>query len=256
MSPKVRLALIVNGLYFISAFTPATAPRMRPRLFASAAEHRAALMSTKTPPTYAPLAPPMSVTSKAMTNSLKEFDQLDVYLTNDLTLVSQPGHTLLLSPTFTTRISVPEQPPSVLMRFVSFSKEQVYTDTTPLKISTNGRYKWDDSADMNEAYRTSRTNMGRHSVTVDEDGRVAETVGVELPYETFLEIISGRQIIIELGRDTVELNADQLEALRDMHRRLPQALDATPPPAAEGNGPRGEIGYDIPINPKSPNKRK
>ena len=40
-SPKVRLALIVNGLYFISLFTPTT-PYTRPRLFARARANREA----------------------------------------------------------------------------------------------------------------------------------------------------------------------------------------------------------------------
>ena len=223
-SPKVRLALIVNGLYFISLFTPTT-PYTRPRLFARAGERLDARASAKTPPAYAPLAPPPSAPPKADVNYFKDFDQLDVFLTSDLTLVRRPGHTLLLSPTYTTRMSAHEQPRSVLLRFVSFSKGQVYTDTTPLLISADGRYKWDDSAEMDAAYSVSRTNTGRHSVTKDAGGSVVETVGVELPYETFLEIISARRVVIELGPDTAELNADQVEALRDMHRRLPQ-----PPP--------------------------
>jgi hypothetical protein len=236
-SPRVRLALIVNGLYFISIFTP-TPPHTRPRLFARAGERRDARFSTKTPPAYAPLAPPSSATSKAATNSVKDYDQLDVYLTNDLTLVRKAGHTLLFSPTFTTRMSVAEPPRSVLLRFISFSEEQVYSEKTPLLISTNGRYKWDDSWDV--VYGPARTNTGRHSVTTNDEGRVVETVGVELPYETFLEIISARQIIIELGPDQVELNADQVEALRGMHRLLPQQLeDPTMPPANQPGRPSG-----------------
>jgi hypothetical protein len=227
-SSKVRLALIVNGLYFISLLTPATPPT-RPYLFARWGEGRGVRVSTKTPPSYAPPAPP----SKATVNYFKEFDQLDVFLTSDLGLVRKPEHTLLLSPTFTTRMSAPEHPRSILMRFISFSNEQVYTDSTPLMISADGVYKWDDTAD--NGANLLRANNGRHSVTF-EGGRVVETVGVELPYETFFEIISARRVVIQLGRDTVELNADQIEALRDMHRRLPHQSDYlwTPPAAKTG----------------------
>src|ERR1044071_3649191 len=117
-SPKVRLALIVNGLYFISLVMPTT-PHSRPRFFARMRERADARVSTKTPPAYAPLAPPAPATSKAAVNYVEGHDQLDVYLTNDLTLVRKPGHVLTLSPTFTTRMSAPGQPDSILLRFVS-----------------------------------------------------------------------------------------------------------------------------------------
>ena len=224
-SPKVRLALIVNGLYFISLVTPTT-PHTRPRFFARAGERFDARASAKTPPTYAPLAPPASTPSKAAVNYVKDFDQLDVFLTNDLTLVRKPGHVLMFSPTFTTRLSVPGQPRSVLMRFVSFSDQQFYTERTPLLISADGAYEWNDTASV--VYGPPRRNTGRHSVTTDAGGNMVETVGVEVPYETFLEVISARKVIVELGDDSAELNPEQIEALRDMHRRLPQPYDGTP----------------------------
>ena len=224
-SPKVRLALIVNGLYFISLVTPTT-PHTRPRLFTRAGERAAARASSKTPPTYAPLAPPATATSEAAVNYVWGHDQLDVYLTNDLTLVRKPGHVLLFSPTFTTKMSAPVQPDSILLRFVSFSDRQFYSERTPLLISANGAYKWNDTAEI--VYGPPRTNTGRHSATTDAGGSVVETVGVEIPYETFLEIISARRVIVELGEDTAELNSEQIEALRDMHRRLPQPPDDTP----------------------------
>ncbi|HWS87449.1 MAG TPA: hypothetical protein VN282_10815 [Pyrinomonadaceae bacterium] len=234
-SPKVRLALIVNGLYFISLLTPPT-PHTRPRLFARA--------SSRTPPIHAPLAPPDTAPAKAAVNYVNNFDQLDVYLTNDLTLVRKPGHTLLFSPTFTTKASVREQPRSVLLRFVSFSEKQFYTERTPLLISANGAYKWNDTAQI--VYGPPRTNTGRHSVTTDAGGSVVETVGVEIPYDTFLEIISARRVIVELGEDTAELNSEQIEALRDMHRRLPQQPEDPPPPA----DPPGKI-YGTAAGPKT-----
>lgn len=256
-SPKVRLALIVNGLYFVSLLTPTT-PHTRPRFFARLGEHRDARVSTKMPPSYAPLAPPLTAPSKADVNYFKEFDQLDVFLTNDLTLVRKPGHLLQLSPILTTRMSVAEQPRSILLRFVAFSDVQSYSEKTPLMISTDGMYKWDDSQ---EAARGPRTNSVRYFNTADAGGRMIETVGIDLPYETFLEIISGRQIVIELGGDTVELNADQIEALRDMHRRLPTQIDYMRTPTTDKTGRPSTVTiepniYSRPLNPKPPAKRQ
>src|ERR1044072_4211322 len=70
-NPKVRLALIVNGLYFISLLPPAT-PHPRPRFFARGGERPDARVAPKTPPSHAPLAPPMSAPSKAAINYVKE----------------------------------------------------------------------------------------------------------------------------------------------------------------------------------------
>jgi hypothetical protein len=217
---KVRLALIVNGLYFISLFTPAQ-PHTRPRAFfghpyGSRAESRR-------PPVYAP-PPPPSGPSKAATQYSKETDVLEVYLSNDLTLIRKPGHTLLLSPTFNTKVRTHEQPATVLLRFVSFSQIQQYYDTTPLVITTDGEYMWDDTEPA--LYGAAHAHTGRHSVTVEDGGQVVETVGVSIPYDLFIEIISGRQVIVQLGDDSVELTAEQIETLRDMHRRLPQQSTA------------------------------
>ncbi|MDT5269075.1 MAG: hypothetical protein QOH49_1261 [Acidobacteriota bacterium] len=214
-SPKVRLALIVNGLYFISLFTP-TQRHDRPHLFAHMREPLPERAAPRRMPIFA-LLPPPSGPSQATTNVMKGFDQLDVYLTNDLTLVRRPGHRLLLSPTFTTRASNPQAPDTVLLRFVSYSDEQTFSDTSPFIISADGVSKVDATA--GDWYSGS---AARHSVAEGDDGEVIETVGVELPYEIFFETISARKVIIQLGHDRVELTAEQIEALRDMHRRLPQ----------------------------------
>ncbi|MBV8857765.1 MAG: hypothetical protein JOZ02_12590 [Acidobacteria bacterium] len=217
-SPKVRLALIVNGLYFISLLTPPAAPT-RPRLFARAAEARTA--SKQTQP-FAPLAPP-SAPTKATTKVMKEFDQLDVYLENDLLLVSKPGHRLYLSPTFTTKASRPKEPDSVLLRFVSYSDVKTLSNTTPLSITADG---------VDEVNESTHLWYGGGAVP-GSSSPVVEGVGVELPYEVFIEIVSARQVIVQLGPDRVELTAVQIEALRDMHRRLPPPEDPPPPPAVK-----------------------
>lgn len=225
-SPKVRLALIVNGLYFISLLTPPAAPT-RPRLFQRAHGDYTARAAPKKAPDFAPLAPP-SAPAKATTLVSKEFDQLDVYLTNDLTLVAKPGHRLLLSPTFTTRASKPEAPDSVLLRFVSYSGEQMLSKTTPLTITADGEEMLDENAHL---------WYGGDAIPAGDGRRMIEGIGVELSYEVFLKVIGARQVIIQLGADRVELTADQIEALRDMPRRLPQPEDPPPPPAVKTGRP-------------------
>ena len=226
-SPKARLALIVNGLYFISVFTPTT-PHTRPRLFAHAYERRAERLAAKAPPAYAPLAPPIGPLKATSTYS-KEHDQLDVYLTNDLTLVRMPGHTLLLSPTFNAKVLAPEPPRSVLMRFVAYSQQQVFDPDTPFVITADNVEMWRSGAGGTGGM-TPVNARALHSAAYDAD-QVVETFGQEIPYDLFLNIISARRVIVELGDDRVELNADQIEALRDMHRRLPQQPEDPPSPA-------------------------
>jgi len=48
----------------------------------------------------------------------------------------------------------------------------------------------------------------------------AEVFTTEIPYETFVEIISARRVVLSLGPDKVELTHDQIEAMRDMSRRV------------------------------------
>ena len=229
-SPKVRVGLLVNGLYFISVMMPTT-PHTRPGLFARAGERFDERRSARKSPAYTKLAPPSSVPSKGAVNYVKDFDQLDVFLTNDLGLVREgAGHVLLLSPTFATKISAPKQPRTVLLRFVHYSPQRQALDPdTPFVITADGVEVWRSG----EGITGSAAPFGTrplHSVAYGESGQVVETFGQEIPYDLFLNVISARRVIIELGDDRVELNADQIEALRDMHRRLPQQ-----PPTAEAD---------------------
>lgn len=211
LRPKVLLGLFVNAAYLLFCLAaPARHEQRRPYRF----------MSERRPPVYAPLPPP-SAPSKATTYYAKASDQLNVYLTNDLTLIRRSGHSLLLSPTFTVHgHGEGGQPGTILLRFIAFSGEQYYDDDSRLLIFADGTEMWPDRPG-----RLSRLSSGAtvpHSVTTTEDGRFVETFGQEIPYEDFLDIISARQVLIGLGTDRVELTADQLEALRDMHRQLPQ----------------------------------
>ena len=207
-SPKVRLALIVNGLYFISLYTPAP-PHARPYFFAHKNNRRADRLAAKAPPAYAPLARSSGPT-RAETHYWKERDQLDVYLTNEFTLIRRLGHTLRLSPTLTTKVLTHEPPRSVLMHFTSYSQQQVFDKDSPFVITADGTELW----------RSGRYASPLHSAAYDGD-QVVETFGQEIPFDLFLIITNSRRVVIELGDDRVELTPDQIEALRDMRRRLP-----------------------------------
>ncbi|MBV9926846.1 MAG: hypothetical protein JOZ96_17640 [Acidobacteria bacterium] len=244
-SPKVRLGLIVNGLYLISLVTPTAAPHKRPRLFPRPAETYDVQPDDKRPAAaekksyvYAPLPPPPKGPVKATTHVAKQFDQLDVYLTSDLMLIDRPDHRLTLSPTFTTRASRPEMPDSVLLRFVSYSSERTLSNTTPFTIIADGEEMIDG--------RTHFWYNG-NAVTPPEGVPFIEGMGVELPYGTFLNIISARQVVIELGADRVELTASQTDALRDMHLRIFQLEQ--PPPAPKDSRVAGNGGVIIQADP-------
>ena len=135
---KVRLGLIVNILYFLSLYAPPS-QHTRARTYERPAER----LRSKSAPDFAPLPQQMLMTPlKAETHYWKTSDQLDVYLTRDLLLIRRRGHTLLLSPTYATKVLNPEQPRSVLLNFTSFSHEQVYDKDSSFVITADGAEVW------------------------------------------------------------------------------------------------------------------
>lgn len=225
--PKVLLGLLVNATYLLYCLA---APAHRRTTDPYRLKHEARAAAARRAPAYVPLAPP-SEPSEATSYYAKESGQLNIYLTNDLTLVRRPGHTLLLSPALTVWGNGGEPPHSILLRFVSFSDAQHFDDDSPLDITADGDLKWSRDP-LAEGYRAPSEARARHSVTMQDGSQVVETLGEVIPYETFLEVISARRVIVTLGPDSVELTADQIEALRGMHRLLPQP----PPPAETGAG--------------------
>lgn len=228
-SSKVRLGLLVNGLYLISLALPSHS-QVGGRPYAYTYRERVETRATPPPPSYPPL-PETRGESKAETNYVQSADQLDVYLKRDLTLVDVSRHTLLLSPTFSTSGQRPETPRTALLRFVSFSSTQVFDNDSPMVITADGIELW--------RYGTGRgadaTPSGAkvlHSVTRDEEGRVVETIGHEVPYEVFYNMLAAEYVDITLGRESCVLSTAQIEALRDMHRRI----DNYPPPARSRTG--------------------
>ena len=221
-SSKVRLGLLINGLYFISlAFPSSPPPYARARTSAHTYEKRAERLRSKKAPAYAPLTTTtVSGLSVAETHYWREQDQLDVYLTNDLTLVRRRGHTLLLSPTYATKVLKPGRPHSVLLRFVSFSHEQFFDRNSPFVITADGVERWRYGA-RGPGDETPWNAKALYSAAFDDNGQVVETLGHELPYDIFVQVVGARRVMIELGDDMVELTPQQMESLRDMHRHLP-----------------------------------
>src|ERR1044071_1504557 len=223
-SPKVRLALIVNGLYFISLFTPTT-PHTRPRLFAHAREP---WRKSAPQPDHVPLAPPIAA---YRASAYESGGLLHVSLTQDMTLVQRPGRKVLFSPSFSAPTRPPAEPDSALLTFIIQAGEQTCQNDCPLTITADGVTVWTSYSHGNSpGWQRERV---QHSSAKLEDGQVVETLAAEslstrMAYDAFIGMISAKRVIIRLGPDWVELTADQIEALRDMHRRLPQ-----PPPAAD-----------------------
>ncbi|MCA1622126.1 MAG: hypothetical protein LC795_23215 [Acidobacteria bacterium] len=222
-SSKVRVGLLVNGLYLLSLILPSPAQvggRPYARTYRERAGDYAAPAPPRalTPPAYPPL-PRARGESKVETSQVREADQLEVYLKQDLTLVNELGHKLLLSPTFATRLSRPEAPRTALLRFVSFSTRQFFANDTPVLITADDVKLWRYGADSEADSTPSRAKV-LHSASLDERGGVVETIGHEIPYEVFYNMLAAEKVTITLGRDSVRLTSEQVEALRDMHRRL------------------------------------
>ena len=223
-SPKVRLALIVTGLYFIRLFTP-TPRHGRPHLFARTRAPRSERAALLAQPGYVPLPPP-SAPSRA--SAYESGGLLHVSLNNDLTLVQRPGRKLVLSPSFSAPTRPSEEPKSVLFNFIIYSEKEACPGDCPLTITADGVTVWTSYAHGDSpGWQRERVP---HSSAKLEDGRVIETMAAEslstmISYEGFIDMIGAKRVVVRLGPDWVELTADQIEALRDMYRRLPQ-----PPP--------------------------
>lgn len=239
-NPRVRLGLIVNSLYLLSLFTPSP-QYTRARPFARTYEQPAERLRAKGAPEFAPL-PPATGNPETETHYWKASDQLDVYLTRELLLVRRYNHTLLLSPSFTTKAAPPERPRSVRLNFTSFSHEQTYDKNSPFVITADGVALWGYGSHGPGDATLMYTNV-LYSAVLAGDKQVVETVGHEIPYDVFDQLVRARRVVFELGPDSFALTAEQLGALRDMRRFIPQ-----PPPTKPG------MDYKIPYpDPKRKN---
>lgn len=227
-NPRVRLGLLVNGLYLLSLLAPSPPPtRALSAGSLAPSPYPSARLTAVAPPDYAPL-PPQTRPLKAETHYWKESDQLDVYLSRELTLVRRRGHTLLLSPTFTTKVLSAERPRTVLLYFSAFSHEQLFDRDSPFVITADGAELWRYGR-RGPGDETPAGAKVLHSAALDGDGQVVETLGHEIPYDLFARLVGAREVVFELGPDTVRLTPEQSGALLDMHVRLLQQTRPTNP---------------------------
>jgi hypothetical protein len=214
-NPKVRLGLLVNGLYLASLLlspTPHRAARTYPG-------HEAPGFARIPRPPVSIHLPPPAGPPRATAYRAPGASDFTVYLEKDLTLLGARGRRLLVSPTYTLREG-DGSPESVLLRFVSFSGEPLFTDGARFVISADGRRVWPAYEDGRLVWEGWTEEAVPPHLTLDEDGGVVENVGKAIPYEVFAQVISARRVVVNLGPHLMELNEEHLDALRDMHRIL------------------------------------
>jgi hypothetical protein len=219
--PKVQLGLFVNFVFIMFTLVSSAAGEHGYNLQVVPLEPLT--RPNNGTPIYVALPPPTGP-SRATSYLDRTSGEINVYLDNDIDLIRRPGFLLLLSPTFTVS-STGEVPRSVLLRFVSFSGAQYFSYNNKLMLTTDGRQVW--PAEGSELWHGWSEEKVPYSTTVDDDGRVVETVGKDIPYEIFVRLISAKRVSLKLGPEETVLTAAQLSALRDMYRRLSQPPEQT-----------------------------
>src|SRR5919112_2955430 len=193
--PRVQLGLFVNLVFVLfTLFSSADAGRPRVRVYTDAPEPAAAAVP------YAPLPPP-AAPSRA--NVVESGGQINVLLSNDLTLVKKPGRTLILSPFFSagTRSSGP--PLTVTLSFIIFSEKETCPGACMLVINADGAHVWESAASGTFSTGWTREKVPATTTTL-VDGQLAQTLAAEtlttqIPYETFLNIINAKRVVLSLG---------------------------------------------------------
>lgn len=220
-SSKVRLGLLVNGLYLLSLFMPSHS-QVGGRHYVRTYERRAFETSggmtagaARMPPVVVDLPPPAGP-MQATSHRDKMSGSAVFYLDKDLTLLEKQGNRLLLSPTVTVR---PDgSPDPVLLQFIHYSEEHVLLTDNMFSITADGRQVWPAySPDGDQSWKGWRDEFVPPFVTETEGG-VMENVSKTIPYEVFAKVISAKTVVFSLGPRVLKLKAEQLEALRDMHR--------------------------------------
>ncbi|MGH9942878.1 MAG: hypothetical protein ACRD9R_11045 [Pyrinomonadaceae bacterium] len=149
--------------------------------------------------------PPRFGPTKATSYYSKEQNQLNVYPKDDLLLLNRGNRKVLLSPIFSVSGSTVTPPATIILRFYSFADALAYPDRCTLRITVDGEAIWSDP------------NLIR-SITTGEEEKVVESFTYTLPYKKFFQAVAGERVKVSLAGDEFELTAEQVEALRDMHR--------------------------------------
>lgn len=220
--PRVQVGLLVNLAFVIFTLVSSHVGAPTP------VRWHPTFIDDSSAASYAPLPPP-SAPSRAVTS--ESGGRLNVSLDNGLTLVRRPGYTLIFSPYMDAPNPPAEPPPLVTMRFITFSEDE--DEDCPgacmLVINADGKRVLESATTGTFSSGWKRDKISPVSATVrgqEVTTRPAETLTAQIPYDMFLEIISAKRVVMSLGPDKVELTHDQINALRDMHRRvIPQAAE-------------------------------
>jgi hypothetical protein len=204
---------------------------MRPRLFTHTRKPVVdSMVAPPPPPPLVPFAPPAPRSRAA---AYESGSLLHVSLDNDLRLVTRPGRALLLAVNFSAPTNPPAVPEYVYLTFHLYTDEQACPYDCQLDIIADGmtlspQYKRSGAAPRTQGISPGLQGGGAQQPPArpEDDPLVAakflDWVGAKISYEEFVRIVGAKQVRIRLGPDWVELSADQMEALRDMRRRLPQ----------------------------------
>ncbi|HKG13324.1 MAG TPA: hypothetical protein VKB12_08290 [Pyrinomonadaceae bacterium] len=211
--PKVLLGLLVNFAFVIFTLVSSSGERT--------ALGRRRMPVVDTDSRTIPYAPP-AATGKVTV--LESDGRVSVFLTNDLTLVKKPDRTLVFAPSFSKGARPAEPPPTVTLRFTIFSGEEACPGACMLIINADGSHVWESAANGTFSTGWTREKVPASTISL-ADGQVAETLAAEtfttkIPYKTFLDIINSKRVVLSLGPDKVKLTREQIESLREMHRRV------------------------------------
>jgi hypothetical protein len=198
--PKVQLGLFVNLIFVV--FTVVSP------IFG---EHRSSVYIARTvesepPPTPKVYLPPRKFLPQATSAFDPDMNQVSVYTKNDLTIMNKPGGKLTLSPIFFVGGSAIKAPRQVLLRVYSFTTARAATLPDEVEVEIKG-----------ERGNFWAIATVAHDTTSVGDTKV-EGIGVQVPYATFLGIVSSEHVTVRVGQDEVTLTAPHLEALRDIQR--------------------------------------
>lgn len=227
-SSKVRLGLLINGLYLLSVALPSQSEIGRRAYVHTYARptSEASESPAKRPPPVVNLPTPTGPT-KAASYRDKVSNNVTVYLEKDLTLLETRGRQLLLSPSFT--LQPDDSPGSVLLHFVSYSRKPVLSTNNMLTVIADGRQVW-PSYGPDQSWEDWPGELVPPFVNETETG-IVENVGKTIPYKVFAKAIGAKTVVINLGPHVLKLKAEQLEALRDMHRLWSDSSAAASRPA-------------------------
>jgi len=218
--PKVQLGLFVNFIFFMFTLVTSTAGDGRAHEYSSGLGYEPPPPKLKSLPDIS--LPTPTGPSKASSNLNKETGEFSVYLDKDISLISRPDLVLILSPTCTVS-SNNEQPRSVLLRFIAYSRTQYFAHDESLTITANGEQIWPvKTRDGNQQWQGWTEARVPRSVTFNSDGNVVETIGKDIPYSVFVKVVSAKRVRFQLGPEDTYLTKEQLGALRDMYQRLSQ----------------------------------